>query len=75
MLRVLCRMEDAGKAANVGGSVDCEYKTFDVDLPEVEEYIRPQPDLTYRYVEVIGVEVLPSPPTNPSRPDATGFSL
>lgn len=57
MIRIIVRIDDAGMAANVGGSVQTRYKTFDVDLPELEAFLRlPKPN-TYTEYEVIGVEL------------------
>ncbi len=58
-LRVIIRTEYADKAANVGGSVDVEWKTFDIEAPEVEAFLSQKlSSLTYR--QVVGIE--PNPP-------------
>ena len=55
MIRIVCRDTDVGAAVNVGGPVNLTYKTFDVELPAVEEWLR-EP-IAYRR-EVIAVEIL-----------------
>ena len=57
MIRILVRVDDAGMAANVGGSVETKYKTFDVDLPELEKYLREDRGI-YSHANVIGFELL-----------------
>ena len=57
MLRVIVRTDNAGMAANVGGSVEVIYKTFDVDLPELEKYLG-ESQGTYGHRQVVGVELL-----------------
>jgi len=46
-------------AANVGGSVSVEtkHKTFDLDIPEVEKYLRDAYG-AYSHANVVGVELL-----------------
>ena len=58
MIRILCQVTDIGAAANIGGPVQDRYKTFDVDLPEVEEWINKEGQWETRLVNVyfIGVE-------------------
>lgn len=67
MIRIIVRSENYGRAANVGGSVDVEYKTFDVDLPEVEAYLREQ-HTWEAPKQVVGVEVLAPPPKSGGAP-------
>jgi hypothetical protein len=56
-IRIIVRECDEGAARNVGGPVQTRHRTFDVDLPELEAYLRNVP---YDYVcrEVIGVELV-----------------
>ena len=58
MLRIVAKLDSCGMAANVGGSTLSTFKTFDVELPELEAYLRSCDDQTYMHVQVIGVEVL-----------------
>lgn len=61
MLRIVVRTDNAGMAANVGGAVHTEYRTFDVDLPEIEEFLR-EPGakrMTYTQRQVVGIELKP----------------
>jgi hypothetical protein len=59
MLRIVTKQDNAGMAANCGGSVLSTLKTFDIELPEVEAYLKSFDKDTYSHVQVIGVEVLP----------------
>ena len=56
MLRIIVRITDIAAAANIGGPVDITYKTFDVNLAEIETYIARKHQYSYR--EVVGVEVI-----------------
>lgn len=55
MIRLVVRTDDAGMAANVGGNVDTSYKTFDVDLPEVEAFLRDKGK--YMHIRLVGCEL------------------
>lgn len=57
MIRIIVQSCDAGMACNVGGSVLTTYKTFDVDLPEVEKFLA-QKEM-YVQKQISGFEVLP----------------
>lgn len=39
MIRLIIRTDDATTAAHVSGPVHVTYRTFDVDLPEVERFL------------------------------------
>lgn len=56
MIRIIVRTDNAGMAANVGGSVLTSYRTFDVSLPEVERALRSGHSLAH--TQVAGVEVV-----------------
>ncbi|MGE5523423.1 MAG: hypothetical protein ACM3SS_06900 [Rhodospirillaceae bacterium] len=56
MIRLVVRTCDAGMAANVGGEVCVEYKTFDVDVPELEAFLREVG--TYSFKNIVGAELL-----------------
>ena len=58
MLRIVIQTSDCSAAANVGGPVYTDTKTFTVCLPEVEEYLRAHPTTTFSHRQVIGVEIL-----------------
>ena len=61
MLRIIVRTDDASMAANVGGPVFSDFKTFDIHAPEVEAFLRtPAPQLGQR--QVVGVELVQTPP-------------
>ena len=55
-LRIIVRFDDAGMAANVGGSVYTEFKTFDVDAREVEEFLAKH-NGSLQHAHIVGVEV------------------
>jgi hypothetical protein len=60
MMRIIVRSDYAGMAVNIGGAVETEFKTFDVDLPEVEQYLRAvkdNPKDVYSQRQVAGVEL------------------
>jgi hypothetical protein len=61
MIRIVVQEAEAGMAANVGGPVQIKYRTFDVNLPELEAYLREPKEqkLTYTDRQVSGVELLP----------------
>lgn len=58
MIRIIVRTDSAGMAANVGGSVQTTFRTFDVELTEVEAFLR-EDQGTYGHRQVTGIE-LPS---------------
>ena len=60
MIRIIVETCDAAMAANVGGSVHRTIKTFDIDLPELETFLR-EPEtkaLNFYHRQVVGIEVL-----------------
>lgn len=40
MLRLLCRVSDGTETIHTQGPVQVSYRTFDVNLPEVEAFLR-----------------------------------
>ena len=60
MIRIIVQTDDANMAGNVGGSVHTSHRTFDVDLPELEAFLRDGGG-TYSHRQVIGVECFPQP--------------
>ena len=50
MIRIICRVDDASMAANVGGSVQTEFKTFDIEHPELEAWLKDVGTYSQRYV-------------------------
>lgn len=58
MLRIIIRCEDSG-AVVYGGVKNSlvQYRTFDVELPEVEKFLTVNPN-TYETRQVDGVELL-----------------
>lgn len=58
-LRIIVRTDNMNHAAHVGAPVVTTYRTFDVDLPEVEEYLRAggyNEDGSFLVRQVIGAE-------------------
>jgi len=68
MLRVVVETCDASMYLNTGkGNVDRSLKTFDIEAPQLEAFLRMFSDLTveaqrYWHRRVIGIEVLPDNP-------------
>lgn len=58
MIRFIVQTDDASMAANVGGNVHTSHRTFDVDLPELEAFLR-ETGNPYRERRLIGCELLP----------------
>jgi hypothetical protein len=63
MVRILVKTDNAGMAANCGGSVLSTFESFDVDNPALEAALRIT-DITekmgYTHAQVIGAELLPA---------------
>jgi hypothetical protein len=59
MIRLTVRTDNAEMAANVGGAVHSTYKSFDYDLPEVEELLRTAKGLAH--AQVVSFELLENP--------------
>lgn len=57
MIRILVRVDNACMAANVGGSVETTFRTFDVDIPALEAFLRAEQG-TYAHANVLGIELL-----------------
>lgn len=57
-IRLLVRTDDAAMPSHVGGSVLTTFKTFDVELPEVEAFLS-ESQGTYAHRQLVGVEVIP----------------
>ena len=54
MIRIICREQDCGVAANVGGEVVIEYKTFTAYIPALEKWLRAKGKYNERMV--VGAE-------------------
>jgi hypothetical protein len=59
-MRLHLWQSDAGMAANVGGPARVTYKSFDVDLPEVEHWLRAQNKMNYVERGFHGIELIPN---------------
>jgi len=57
MIRIICSESDSTAAAFDAGLVRQTHKTFDVDLPEIEEWLRNKRN-TYVERSVVGIEVI-----------------
>jgi hypothetical protein len=57
MIRIHIRTDDRAAAGHIGGAVDT-LKSFDVDLPEVEAYIRANSG-KWCFCQVYGAELIP----------------
>lgn len=60
MLRIIVRTVDSGTAAHLGGPgtpIDTSFKTFDVDAPQVEAFLRQWAPGHHIERCVVGVEV------------------
>lgn len=68
MIRIVCVEVDAGAAACVGGPVHTRYRTFDVDVPALEAWLREPKQQKWTYVErnTHGIELLDA-----EQPEAT----
>jgi hypothetical protein len=60
MLRIICRRSDDCCTVNTGAPPLIEHRTFDVDLPEIEAWLRSNPEFKYEQKQVIGVEIIDS---------------
>lgn len=60
MIRLIFVQVNSGEAANVGGPVSVEHKTFDVDLPVVEKWLGEPAAMNDHWTrrEFVGIEVL-----------------
>lgn len=60
MIRLVVRTDDANQAAHVGGAVQVTYKTFDVELPEVEAFIDEVREKKWQFTsrQIVGFEML-----------------
>lgn len=56
MIRILCRNVDLSDAAAGVGPTEETYKTFDVELPELEKWLRESSNFVRR--TAIGIEVV-----------------
>ena len=57
MIRVIVETCDAQMAANVGGSVHTTFRTFDIEAPELDRFLRENLGLQC-HRQVTGVELL-----------------
>jgi hypothetical protein len=60
MIRLICSETDAAQCAHVGGPVTITHKTFDVDIPELERWLREPKVNQWTYTErrFMGIELI-----------------
>ncbi len=56
MIRLIVQTDDAGMAANVGGSVHTDFRSFDLNHPVLEAFLRESG--TYVVRRLVGCELL-----------------
>lgn len=61
-LRIIVRTDDAWMPVQIGGTVQTIIKTFDIEAPVVEGYLREVLGQSYTQRQVIGVEIIPLEP-------------
>ena len=61
MIRFIVRTDNAGMAANVGGSVLTEFTTLDLEIPELERLLSEKLG-SYCQRQVVGIELLAKEP-------------
>jgi hypothetical protein len=64
VIRVVVETCDAGMAANVGGSVHREIRTFDIEATALEAFLR-EPGHSLQHRQVIGVEIIAAAKAQP----------
>jgi hypothetical protein len=59
-LRIIVRDDDAGMACNVGGAVHTSFRTFVIEAPEVEAFLRASASAKNSYLQrqIAGVELI-----------------
>ena len=58
MIRIICYENDYSDAANVGGRNIETYKTFDIQAPEIEAWIKEGPASKWRTRTISGFEII-----------------
>ena len=61
MIRVIVQIIDVACSVNVGGPVETRVKTFDIEIPEIEEYLRKVDKQNYTNWLITGFELLDKP--------------
>lgn len=63
MLRIVVQTDDASMAANVGGKVETKFRTFDIDAPELEAFLREPEGKKWQFTQrqAVGIEVIDRP--------------
>lgn len=66
MIRLIVRIDDAEMAANVGGSPQTTYRTFDIEHNEIEKLLTvggSNSSHEFSYRTIVGAEILPVAPS------------
>lgn len=58
MLRIIVATTDAQRAAHVGGPVDVRHTTFDINAPEVEDFLAAFKNNQWIDRTLVGVEII-----------------
>lgn len=59
MIRLIIRVDDASMPAHLGGAVLTQYRTFDVDLPEIEGLLKQaNAPKSYSQAQLVGGEIV-----------------
>lgn len=58
MIRLIIKIENCGAAINLGEDVERSFKTFDCNLPKVEEFLSYSKDKKYETRRIIGAEII-----------------
>lgn len=63
MIRIIVRTDDAGMACNVGGAVETTFRTFELDIPALEAFLREPKAKDWQYTQrqAVGIELLSNP--------------
>lgn len=73
-VRIVVRVDDAGMAANVGGSVLTTFKTFDIEHREIETLLSMSPG-QYAHAQIVGASIVSPTPAHPAPVgDQEGFA-
>jgi hypothetical protein len=61
-IRIIIRTDSAAMAANVGGAVEVQYRTFLVELSEIESFLREPMEKNWAFTarQVVGIELEPA---------------
>lgn len=58
MIRIICAETDANFSGHVGGPPSVLHRTFEVDLPEVELWLKDANNNAYLNRSFVGIEII-----------------